>query len=166
VQLGSFAFSLTENVGFLPLDGKGRTVAPGATMELRRVGYDAALLADTDEPIEPDAKTLQKAGIPMFLWEGAMSTEQRLMTDLPVESVQEILNAAIDEYGADAINSHVSQFSGKNLAAHGNSFEGWIKVGLAEDQLRVAIGKAAKKRKVWRKKSRLVQECHPWPSAR
>lgn len=141
------------NVGFVYIDGKGRTAAPPCALELKRVGYDVALLADTDEPIEPDASTLDKAGVVSFLWEGKMSTEQRLMADLPVESVQEIINAAIDEYGPDAINSHVSEFSGKKLAGLGNSFEGWLKSGLTETQLRSAIGTAAKVGKFGGKKA-------------
>jgi energy-coupling factor transporter ATP-binding protein EcfA2 len=141
------------NVGFVYIDGKGRTAAPACALELKRIGYDVALLADTDEPIEPDANTLNKAGVVPFLWEGKMSTEQRLMVDLPVESVQEIINAAIEEYGPDAINSHVSEFSDKKLAGHLNSFESWLKAGLTETQLRSAIGAAAKAGKFGGKKA-------------
>jgi len=132
------------NVGFVPIDGKGCTAAPGAALELKRVGYDTALLADTDVAIDPSAKTLQNSGISTFLWDGTMSTEERLMTDLPLDSVQEVLTAAFEEYGVQAITSHVSCFAGKDLSGSGSTIVGWIKSGLTEPDLRTAIGKAAK----------------------
>lgn len=134
------------HVGFVLANGGGRTAAPKLAIELKRVGYDVAVLADSDEPLEPSASVLGQAGIPVFIWDGSMATEQRISSDLPLLSLQEIIDKAVELAGEDgkmSIRDQVQAYG--NFRISGDSVSGWI-AATNEADVRAAIGKAAKKK--------------------
>jgi hypothetical protein len=132
------------HVGFVAVDGKGRTEAPNVALELKRIGYDVAVFADSDEPLVPGSDVLESQNIITFLWPGSMSTEQRLAMDLPLSSLQELLNEAYQEIGRDSVLSQIGNYCGiPNLCTKGENITDWIDV-MTETKARESIGKAAK----------------------
>ncbi len=104
-------------VGCVLLNGGGRTKAPSVALELKRVGYHAAFLGDSDKPLKPTAAELTAKEVKVFQWEGNVSTEERIAADLPLDALQKLLDAAIEQFGAATVLSHVSHFSGVNVTA-------------------------------------------------
>ncbi len=134
------------HVGFVTIDGSGRTKAPGIALELKRIGYEVAVFADSDEPLDPGADDLNAEGIPVFQWQDNMSTEERLTQDLPVPSIQAVLDAAYREFDSESMLGQVGHFCGiANLFTRGTSFSDWLTADLTAGQARGALGKAAKK---------------------
>ena len=70
------------HLGFVPLDGGGRTSAPNRALALKRVGFDV-VVADSDEPLVPDVNVLNAAGVVAFQWPSGLSTEERLARRVP-----------------------------------------------------------------------------------
>lgn len=135
-------------VGCVLLNGGGRTKAPSVALELKRVGYHAAFLGDSDKPLKPTAAELTAKEVKVFQWEGNVSTEERIAADLPLDALQKLLDAAIEQFGAATVLSHVSHFSGVNVTAAGEHLAAWIKPEFPETAVRDAIGKAAKNGKI------------------
>lgn len=134
------------HVGFVTIDGSGRTKAPGIALELKRIGYEVAVLADSDEPLDPGSDDLNAKGIPVFQWQDDMSTEERLTKDLPLLSIQAVLDAAYREIDTDSMLGQVGHFCGiANLCTRGTNFSDWLTPDLTAEQARGAVGKAAKK---------------------
>lgn len=132
--------------GFVTIDGKGRTVAPGVAQELKRVGYEVAVLADSDEPLDPTADDLTAQGIPVFQWKDDMSTEQRLAKDLPLDSIQALLDEAYREIDTESVLGQVANFCGiANLGTRGTKFAEWLATDLTAEKARDALARAAKK---------------------
>ena len=135
------------HVGFVAVDGKGRTEAPKVAIELKRVGYDVAILADSDESLEPDTTELAKHNVPVFLWEGNMCTEQRLASDLPDYAIQSLLDEVIKEKESKSILDQIGSRCGiVNLMTRGTTFLAWLDADLSSEMARAALGKAAKEK--------------------
>ncbi len=132
-------------VGCVLVDGKGRTVAPGVALELKRVGYHAAFLGDSDAPLKPTAAELTAKGVMVFQWKGNVSTEERIAADLPLDDLQKFVDAAIGEFGVTTVLNHVSYFGNVDLSAAGESITAWIKPEFPIEAVRAAIGKSASK---------------------
>lgn len=135
-------------LGTVLLDGKGCTVAPGVALELNRVGYAVAVLADSDVALKPSTNELTAQGVSVVQWDGGVSTEERLAADLPLEALQQVVDAAIGQFGLATVLSHVSNFGGVNLNTAGDKISGWISPQFTEVAMRTAVGKAAKKGKI------------------
>lgn len=135
------------HIGLVAVDGGGRTKAPNRALALKRVGFDVVVLADSDEPIEPDCGILNAAGVRTLLWEGGLSTEERLASDLPIASLQEWIAAAVAEFGEDLIVQQVVSFAEADPKPSGVVVTAWIQGGMTEALVRRAIGRAAKQGK-------------------
>jgi len=134
------------HVGFVAIDGKGRTEAPKVAIELKRIGYNVAILADSDKPLEPRVDELARHNIPFFLWEGNMCTEQRLATDLPVAAIQILLEGVFQELDSQSVLDQIGSCCGiNNLTTRGTTFSDWLDVDLSVEKAREALGKAANK---------------------
>ncbi len=130
----------------IAVDGKGRTIAPVIAMEFKRIGYDTAVLGDSDEPIEPDENVLRDAGIPVFVWAGMMATEQRLAVDLPMAQLQELVDFRVADESKDSLLGQVGHFAKCNLSAMNPLIADWINTGACTElSIRQAVGFAAKK---------------------
>ena len=79
----------------------GGTEAPLTAKHLASLGYGVALLADSDEPINPDASSLQSLGIRVFQWAGTVSIEERIALDLPFQDLKKLVQLAIDIVSSD-----------------------------------------------------------------
>jgi hypothetical protein len=131
--------------GVVAVDGVGRTNGPSSAMEFKRIGYDVLYFGDSDKPIEPNKTALKDAGISVVLWEGEMATEERITTDLPLEYLQKFVNAAIEEFGENRVLDAISTKLGATITSLGPDINKWIGEGYSEENIRSAVGLAAKK---------------------
>jgi hypothetical protein len=134
----TFAF-----LGIVAASGEGRTAAPHAAAEFRRVGYEVAFFGDSDEPIQPNREFLEQLGVKVVLWEGGMSTEERIATDLPLVFLQSIIDAAVALKGEASVLDSIGSKLQRNLSGVGRSINTWL-LESDESAIRSAIGKTAK----------------------
>jgi hypothetical protein len=133
-----------SHVGTVLLEGDG-SGAPLTAKHLASLGYDVALLADSDKPINPDASSLQTLGVRVFQWAGTVSTEERIALDLPFQDLMKMVQLAIDIISSDvAVIDAICSRLGSNRATIGSGIDSWRANGISEDKIREAIGKAAK----------------------
>lgn len=133
-----------SHVGTVLLAGGG-TEAPRTAKHLASLGYGVALLADSDEPINPDANSLQSLGIRVFQWAGTVSIEERIALDLPFQDLQKIIQLAIDIVSLDVtVIDAICSRLGSNPTSIGSDIDSWRANGISEGKIREAIGKAAK----------------------
>ena len=94
------------SLGAIPLDGEGST-APKRAKELRTLGYDVMIFADSDGSIAAEAPMLRQAGILVTMWAGSVCTEQQLFNDLPWQGVKEILAIVLQAHDEQSIRDQV-----------------------------------------------------------
>jgi len=133
-----------SHVGTVLLEGDG-SGAPLTAKHLASLGYDVALLVDSDAAINPSAASLQGLGVRVFQWEGTVSTEERIALDLPFEDLKKMIQVAIDVVSLDvAVIDAICSRLGSSRAVIGNDIDSWRANGVSEGKIREAIGKAAK----------------------
>ncbi len=118
---------------------------------LKALGYDVAVLADSDAPgdfSDADAQALRNAGITVAKWDGALSIEERVFADLPWAGVTASFHAARAIWNDDArlLNQMRTQF--------GEGFDRDFAAWADTPEIRIALGRAAKasdwfKRQSW-----------------
>jgi len=80
-----------NQLGVVPINGEGQSSAPRFAKRLKGLGYDTALLADTDVPLSIKPDDLEKEGVACFLWEDDTSIEERISLDLPNDKLNEAI---------------------------------------------------------------------------
>jgi hypothetical protein len=132
--------------GVVFANGGGRTNAPARALALKALGYEVALLADSDEPIAPDAATLTAAGIPVVQWDGNVSIEGRIALDLPFAVLKELVEQVARERGETSVGESIAAGGIARPTDGQSDLDNWSTAnGNCEVDLRVAVGKAAKK---------------------
>lgn len=135
-----------SHVGTVLLEGDG-SGAPLTAKHLASLGYDVALLSDSDRPINPDPASLKILGVQVFQWAGTVSIEERIALDLPLQELKQMIQLAIDIVSSDiAVIDAICSRLGSNRATIGNDIDSWLTNGISEDKIREGIGKAAKAR--------------------
>lgn len=127
--------------------GKVREIAEN----LKVLGYDIAVLADSDACAhfsDADAEVLRDTGITVIKWDGALSIEERVFTDLPWAGVTASFEAARAIWDDDA------RLLDQVLAQYGDGFDREFVAWADGPELRTALGRAAKasdwfKRQSW-----------------
>ncbi len=149
----SFALS-----GVAIADGGGKE-AGKITKAFADLGYDVALLGDSDEPQIPGRAVLEGAGATVILWDGGVALEQRIALDLPWEGVAEVIELAMSNWSDQSIRDAVGcRFDVASARLVGPPTD-WMGLGLAEADLRKATGAAAKDQKGgWFKRVDLAEE--------
>jgi len=134
-------------------DGGGNEAAFVAAA-LASVGYDVAYLGDSDEPISPSDERLREKGVEVFLWDGGVCIEQRVVRDLPWKGVADAVDLAIEELEAQPVRDAVAS----RLRMKSNELpqrpSDWATCGVDETRLREAIGSAAKEKGWFKRASR------------
>lgn len=134
-----------ESRGVVLVDGNGKEAANTAC-ELAKLGYEAALLRDSDVALTADEKSaLSAERVTVFEWEGAYSTEERLLLDLSPNAVQQLLELAFEFWGETSVLDSVRDRL-KTTTLLARTFATWNVPGKTTDDLRRAVGEAAKKR--------------------
>jgi AAA domain, putative AbiEii toxin, Type IV TA system/Protein of unknown function (DUF2813) len=142
-------------------DGGGCSNVGNVALGFANLGYDTALVADSDQPLDVNSTVLDAAGVCQVVWDGVVSVEQRVFGDLPWAGIEQALAIAVQEYGADSIRAQVAsalKTGSKNPADLPGSVAAWSTVR-PEPEMREAIGKAAKsKDRPWFKRVDLASQ--------
>lgn len=77
-------------VGVAVVPGGGHE-APALALKLAQLGYQTALLADSDVPLSPDATALEASGVKVVQWAEGVCLERRVLRDLPWADVVDLL---------------------------------------------------------------------------
>ena len=114
------------------------------------LGYDVAVVADSDAQdkfSDADAEQLRKSGVPVVMWSGNTSIEERVFLDLPWEAVIKSVDCAV------TLNGDRDRLLDQITTQFGGGFDRDIASWEDTPELRKAIGKAAKHDKtVWFKR--------------
>jgi hypothetical protein len=137
--------------GIALFDANGASKIKEVAENLKALGYDVAVLADSDAPDEfsdADAQALRDGGIQVTKWEGALSIEERVFADLPWAGVKASFEAARAIRNDDA--RLLDQVGSKYGEGFDRDFEAWVDT----PELRTALGKAAKASEWFKRQSR------------
>lgn len=129
------------NMGVVIVYGTG-SQAPNTAVELASLGYDVALLGDSDVELDPDVESMEKKGVSVILWDGDVAIEQRLFIDLPWPSVLAMVAHAVKTRSEESVLGAVAGQM-KMKPADLGAAQGWSDT----DELRRALGLAAKSKK-------------------
>lgn len=134
---GSFGY-----LGVAVVDGQGGTQPAEVSGHLVKLGYDVALLIDSDAK----AKTSKAAGATILAWPDGLCTEQRLAEDLPDEAIKQMAVRAYEHGGRGVRDALAAQLFVKPAQlAEGEPAEWPDAVGL--EAFRKALGDVAKNKK-------------------
>ena len=133
--------------GIVAVNGGG-TSAPEATLQLTKLGYKAVLFGDSDKKIDPTEQEIQAAGAEVFLWDGNMAIEQRIAADVPLATLQEILDLGCEikceKSCLDSCKTEFVKLGGYSAIVTSNNIIEWQENGIDEPTIRKIIGNAAK----------------------
>ena len=122
---------------------------------LRQLGYDVAVLADSDAEdqfSEKDAEELRRLNITVVKWAGKLSLEERVFADLPWAGVLECVELAGRFHEPERVITQIG-------TQHGTGFNRSAADWTEYPQFRAIIGKAAKAGKdPWFKRTDRAQE--------
>lgn len=94
-------------------DGGGCKKAGKFASALASLGYEVAVVADSDQPLDVDPAELSRNGVHVTLWAGGVALERRVLLDLPWPAVVQAIMLAIGTHGEDLVRSQVaSAFKG------------------------------------------------------
>lgn len=137
--------------GVALFDANGASNIMEIAESLKILGYDVAVLADSDASdkfSDADAQALRDVGIRVIKWDDELSIEERVLADLPWGGVLASFGAARSIWSDDTrlLDQVQTQF-GQGFE---RTFEAWVDT----PALRTALGKAAKasdwfKRQSW-----------------
>lgn len=144
--------------GVAMFDAHGASNVRQIAESMSSLGYDVAVLADSDAPAHfsaADAEALRDIGVKVVVWGGALSIEERLFADLPWPAVMASFETARTIWNDDArlLNQVQTQF--------GDGFDRNFTAWIDGQELRTALGRAAKIRD-WFKRQSWGQE---WAAA-
>ena len=123
--------------GVAIVNGGGDSKATAAAVAFQALGYDTALLVDSDTTPTPTVGDVATAGATVFAWDGAMGIEERVTLDLPWDSVVRLVDIADgDKPGArDLLRADLAQ-------PPGTGPDDWL-AAVTEAAIRSAVGRRA-----------------------
>jgi hypothetical protein len=127
--------------GVAMFDANGASKIKAVAEGLKTLGYDVAVLADSDEPVQfsdAHAQELRNTGITVIKWDDALSIEERVFNDIPWAGVMASFDAARAIAGND--NVRIDQVRAQFGEGYDPNFAAWVE----SDELRNALGRAAK----------------------
>ena len=135
--------------GTTTMDGGGRQ-APQRAMGFARLGYETALLVDSDTPLDPPVDCVSATGVEVVQWAGTVSIEERIALDLPESGLEALVQLAIilardQEAVLGAIHAQLPDGTARLKTP---SVLSWVTPAITINEVRGAIGTAAK-RKNW-----------------
>ncbi len=151
-------------IGAVPIFGGGDE-APKQAQNLASLGFNTCLFIDSDKlgEIRPDVDTLKKSGVKLIHWDGKVSIEQRLSLDITWNCLKTLVLLAIEikterikdddaslsdeeceRRSTESIFDTICNKLETNRTQIGIDLDIWEKEGFSEDQIRNAIGLAAK----------------------
>jgi len=162
-------FAYVGAVPTFPVEGGGDDSPPLAE-KLAKLGYDTCIFMDSDklDQITPTVEALKSSGVTVVHWSGMVSIEERVANDLTWDALKIYISNAYEctkkillEGGLledeaemrtkNEIFDSICNKLNKTKEEIGIDIDLW-KATLTEDQVRQAVGKAAKK-KGWFKRT-------------
>jgi hypothetical protein len=133
---GSFGYR-----GVVVVDGIGGTQPAEISGNLATLGYEVALLIDSDAK----AKVGKARGVAVLAWPGGLCTEQRLAADLPEAAISQMAAVADERGGRGVRDALADQLKVSRSAFKEGDPSTWIgSAGVAA--FRTAFGDVAKKK--------------------
>jgi len=137
--------------GVALFDANGASKIREIAENLKALGYDVAVLADSDAPgdfSDDDALALRNIGIMVAKWDGPLSIEERVFADLPWAGVTASFEAA------RAILNDDARLLDQVATQYGNGLDREFAAWADAPELRTALGKAAKASEWFKRQSR------------
>jgi hypothetical protein len=134
------------HLGVVPAHGGGDD-APRIAIDLAGLGYDVAFVGDSDKSINPGETELKTAGVRVVRWANGLTIEQRVSRDLPQSALDDLVNLAVEVTESNDRQSVLDSIGSRLGLKTGQLADGvdtWLVRGFSEDQIREAIGNAAK----------------------
>lgn len=132
------------DIGLAFVVGEG-TSAPLNALHLAGLGYPTALLIDSDVAYDPGEADLTAAGVRVISWSGRVSTEERILLDVPWAVVRDIVELASRMWVEDEPSAVTDSIASRLNQPSGTDIEDWLSSGKTQDQVRAAAGLAAKR---------------------
>jgi putative ATP-dependent endonuclease of OLD family len=129
--------------GVVVVDGGGGTQPAEVAGHLYALGYQVALLIDSDAT----AKASRARGAQVLAWSGGVATEERLALDLPLPAIREMTREATSraKKGFNSVRDALAGKLEKPKAIFGEEPEAWVDA-VSEEEFRSAFGAQAKAR--------------------
>lgn len=137
--------------GVALFDANGASKIKEIAENLKALGYDVAVLADSDEPVQfsdAHAQALRDIGITVAKWDGALSIEERVFTDLSWAGV----TASFEK--VRAICDDDARLLDQVKSKYGDGLDRDSETWADSPELRTALGKAAKASEWFKRQSR------------
>lgn len=132
------------HVGAIVVDGRGGGPAKQYAEQLSTLGFDAALLVDSDDSTLDLSETWQSgANVSVFSWAGECCTEVRVASDLPWAGIVQMVAIAKVGCGSDSLRARIKQLLPGQPQLQGDNPEDWRASGVPEADIRDALGAAA-----------------------
>lgn len=122
----------------------GGSAAASRALGFSGLGFDVALLADSDVPLSPARAELAAGGVEVVVWSGDMCTEQRVALDLPWDVFQQMLEHASSLFNPDVPQAALDAVASRLPTNLGTGLDDWLATGFEELAIRSAAGHAAK----------------------
>jgi putative ATP-dependent endonuclease of OLD family len=135
--------------GVAVVDGEGGTQPAEIAGHLASLGYDVALLIDSDAK----AKVSKAVGALILAWPDGICTEQRLATDLPLAAIKRMVVAADERGGRGVRDALADRLKVERATFKEDEPATWIET-VDEAEFRAALGDVAKQKKLAWFKSR------------
>jgi hypothetical protein len=151
-----------EQLGVAIVDGNGDQ-ACSLAMTLHALGYVTAIYRDSDTPLQAANKSaLDAAPIPVFEYGNGLNTEHAIFSAASDNLVQDLLDFARAERGADSIDNNILiKVPDLTLEVIRGPFTAWdLLCELDGQQLREAIAEVAARKK-WFKDQRIGRGLAP-----
>lgn len=136
-----------EILGVVAVTGEGSS-APETARQFSVLGYRTVLFGDSDKPIKPNEHEILASGAEVLLWDGNMATEQRISADVPLPTLQTLVQLASEIKGErsciDSCKTELTKLGAKAAVVTNITIGDWQQSGIDEPTLRAAIGNAAK----------------------
>lgn len=95
--------------GVIAINGGGIPDALNIAENLLDLGYEVALLLDTDKPFPADQiASVKLKGGTIFEWPDSCSTEERIFLDVPWETVIDLVKLAVELVGCDSVRANIN----------------------------------------------------------
>lgn len=126
-----------QGVSCIDANGAGKIKTFASNM--KELGYGVAVIVDSDSSdfSKSVAEELEEKNITVITWDGDVSVEQRVMSDIPWDTVLACVDLAESMHGEKVIIDHIGTQYGTGFERNKNKWSD-------NQKIRDAIGKAAK----------------------
>lgn len=131
------------NHGAVVVPGGGSS-APTVAKRFLNLGFETALIVDSDRPLSPSPGSLRAMGVHVLQWKGKVAIEDRLALDLPGATLAALVDTLATEVGDHVIRELAEELD-LDPATDGWSVTGWRGGGLIpDDRLRAGVRASAR----------------------